>query len=96
MLWDPFSPQGNPDLWNVQAFRVMRECCGPRATLHTFSGATAVRSALLLAGFYVGFGDATTDEGQYTSAAVDLRDLERPLDERWLERLLRSSTPLPR
>jgi queuine tRNA-ribosyltransferase len=95
VLWDPFSPQANPELWNVHAFRLMRERCAPGATLHTFSGATAVRSALLLAGFYVGFGDATNDKGQYTAAAVDLRDLERPLDERWLHRLLRSSTPLP-
>lgn len=95
VLWDPFSPKGNPELWSVAAFRSMRDRCAPRATLHTFSGATAVRSALLLAGFYVGFGDLSSDKGQYTTAAVDVRDLERPLERRWLERLLRSSSPLP-
>lgn len=94
VLWDPFSPHGNPELWNVGAFGLMRRRCAPRATLHTFSGATAVRSALLLAGFYVGFG-ADSEKGQYTTAAVDARDLERPLGRRWLERLLRSATPLP-
>jgi queuine tRNA-ribosyltransferase len=95
VLWDPFSPKGNPELWNVTAFEVLRARCGPRATLFTFSGATAVRSALLLAGFYVGFGESTKEKGQYTCAACDVRDLARPLDRRWLERLLRSSCPLP-
>lgn len=95
VLWDPFSPKGSPELWNVHAFRWLRQCCAERATLHTFSGATAVRSALLLSGFYVGFGDATGEKGQYTQAAMDFADLARPLGRRWLERLLRSSTPLP-
>lgn len=95
VLWDPFSPRGNPELWNLHAFRALRQHCAERATLHTFSGATAVRSALLLAGFYVGFGDATNEKGQYTQAAIAFEDLERPLDRRWLERVLRSSTPVP-
>jgi queuine tRNA-ribosyltransferase len=54
-----------------------------------------VRSALLLAGFFVGIGDPSGPKSGTTAAAVDLADLKRPLDARWLERLGRSSAPFP-
>jgi queuine tRNA-ribosyltransferase len=50
---------------------------------------------MLLAGFAVGVGPRTGTPGQTTIAAVRLGDLAQPLDKRWLERLLRSSAPLP-
>ncbi len=95
IFWDPFSPRANPSLWTTAAFRSMRARCAPGATLHTYSGSTAVRSALLLAGFAVGQGPATGEKTQTTIAAVDPRDLDRPLDARWLDRLARSSVPWP-
>lgn len=95
VFWDPFSPRANPALWTVHAFHAMRRLCRAGATLHTYSGATAVRSALLLAGFAVGSGEPSSAGKQTTIAALDARDLERPLDRRWLERLGRSSAPLP-
>lgn len=95
VFWDPFSPRANPQLWTVRAFRALRRTCRSGATVHTYSGATATRTALLLGGFAVGFGEPTGDKAQTTTAAVDARDLLRPLDERWLERLTRSSAPLP-
>ena len=63
--------------------------------MHTYSGATATRSALLLADFAVGLGEAIGDEKQSTCAAVSAADLTTPLDQRWLERVRRSSAPLP-
>lgn len=95
VFWDPFSPRANPELWTVAAFSALRPLCREGATLHTYSGATATRTALLLAGFWVGLG-ATTESGrQTTQAATGARALDRPLDRGFLDRLGRSSAPFP-
>jgi queuine tRNA-ribosyltransferase len=93
VYWDPFSPRANPALWSVATFTALRRSCRDRATVHTYSGATATRTALLLAGFAVGFGDVLPSGRQASVAAARLEDLERPLDGRWLARLSRSSAP---
>ena len=62
--------------------------------MHTYSGATAVRSALLLAGFEVGFGPRIGPGKRATQAALGSA-VDEPLDGRWLERVRRSSAPLP-
>jgi queuine tRNA-ribosyltransferase len=95
VFWDPFSPKANPALWTVEAFSAAFARCGPRATLFTYSTATATRAALLLAGFFVGTGDPSGPKEQTTAAATDPALLARPLDRRWLERLARSSAPFP-
>jgi queuine tRNA-ribosyltransferase len=95
VFWDPFSPRANPLLWTAEAFAAVRLLCRAGATLHTYSAATKVRAALLLAGFAVGVGDVTGEGKQTTIAAISAADLRRPLDRRWLDRLGRSSEPLP-
>jgi queuine tRNA-ribosyltransferase len=95
VFWDPFSPRGEPALWTPTAFAAVRSRSGERATLFTYSNATATRSALLLAGFYVGRGDPSGPKQETTAAAVDPRDLLRPLDGAFLRRLERSSAPFP-
>jgi queuine tRNA-ribosyltransferase len=95
VFWDPFSPRVNPDLWTVSAFSALRAACGPGAAGFTYSTATSIRSALLLAGFCVGAGDPSGPKEQTTAFACDPADLARPLDRRWLDRLVRSSAPLP-
>lgn len=98
VFWDPFSPRATPSLWTAGAFAAVRRACRDGATLHTYSAATATRSALLLAGFAVGVGDATGASEQTTVAAVGAGArgrLAHPLDRRWLERLGRSSKPFP-
>jgi queuine tRNA-ribosyltransferase len=94
-FWDVFSPRHNPEMWTVAAFRAARRCAAPGATLHTYAGATAARAALLLAGFHVGFGVETAADRIGTIAAVPPAVLDHPLDARWLDRLTRSSAPLP-
>jgi queuine tRNA-ribosyltransferase len=89
--WDPFSPRANPELWSVHAFAALRRLCRDGATVHTYSGATATRTALLLAGFAVGFGEVFASGRQGTVAATRAEDLAQPLDRRWLDRLSRSS-----
>ncbi len=95
VFWDPYSPKSNPELWTTRAFELLRRRCGPRATLFTYSSSTTTRVALLLAGFAVGAGDATGTQRQTTCAAVELGDLKNPLGARFLERITRSSAPLP-
>jgi queuine tRNA-ribosyltransferase len=93
VYWDPFSPRANPELWSVTTFTALRRLCRSGATVHTYSGATATRTALLLAGFAVGLGEVLPSGRQATVAATCVEDLEWPLDRRWLERLTRSSAP---
>lgn len=95
VFWDPFSPQVNPELWTYGAFQSARRACRDGATLHTYSGATAVRAALLLAGFAVGAGLPISAGKTATCAATSPDLLAQPLDRRWLERLRRSTAPLP-
>jgi queuine tRNA-ribosyltransferase len=95
VFWDPFSPSANPELWTVRALTALRRLCGDAATVHTYSGATATRSALLLAGFAVGVGEPISPGRSATIASVRCADLPRPLDRRWLDRLARSSAAFP-
>lgn len=96
VFWDPYSLRSNPQLWTLANFRALRRLCREGATVHTYSGATKVRSALLLADFAVGVGVGVgAKQKQTTIAAVTLADLAAPLDRRWLARIERSSAPLP-
>jgi queuine tRNA-ribosyltransferase len=95
VFWDPFSPRANPGLWTVAAFTALRRLCRSGTTVHTYSGATAVRTALLLAGFAVGRRDDVGEGRQNTCAATDVRQLDTPLDGRFLDRLTRSSAGFP-
>ena len=95
VIWDPFSPAANPSLWSVAAFTELRAHVADRARLFTYSSSTGVRAALLLAGFAVGVGAPIGRKRETTAAAVAAHDLAHPLDARWLERLGRTSVPLP-
>jgi queuine tRNA-ribosyltransferase len=95
VFWDPFSPRANPSLWTVAAFSALRRVAGPRCTVITYSASTATRVAMLLAGWAVGIGDPIGEKAHTTTAAVQVDDLARPLDRRWLDRLTRPDAPLP-
>ncbi len=95
VFWDPFSPRHDPGPWSVAAFAALRERCLPEAMLFTYSSATSVRSALLLAGFHVGLGDPSGPKATTTAAAISAGLLSRPLEPAWLSRLARSSAPFP-
>lgn len=96
VFWDPFSPKANPELWTIAGFSAIRRVATPHCTLFTYSASTAVRVALLLAGWAVGVGDSIGEKAATTAAAVDVSDLARPLDRSWLARLSRPDVPLPR
>jgi queuine tRNA-ribosyltransferase len=89
----PVFTAGQPELWTVAVFRLLREVAGEHCTLFTYSASTAVRVALLLAGWAVGTGAAIGDKRQTTAAAIHAGDLARPLDRAWLGRLQRPDAP---
>jgi queuine tRNA-ribosyltransferase len=95
VFWDPFSPKANPDLWTVAVFAALRRVAHARCTLFTYSASTAVRTALLLAGWAVGVGDSIGEKAATTAAAVVATDLRRPIGRGWLTRLSRPDVPLP-
>ncbi|MFZ9594698.1 MAG: MnmC family methyltransferase [Bdellovibrionia bacterium] len=101
IYYDFFSPQSLPSLWSLQMFRTLFEKTqlqthSPFPTeLITYSCATAVRSALILAGFYVGAGVKTPAKKETTVASTSAQGLTQPLDPSWVEHLKRSSKPLP-
>jgi queuine tRNA-ribosyltransferase len=95
VFWDLYSPRAHPGFWTVEAFTHLRRACRSGSSVHTYSSATAVRSALLLAGFAVGTGLSIGEKTQTTVAAVDVNDLALPLDQRWLQRLARSHAGWP-
>ncbi len=96
VLFDPYSPTTNPELWNVETFAAIRRRISEiPSLLTTYSRATSVRVSLLMAGWFVGKGGATGEKPETTLAASDLSLLEEPLDARWVERVSRSSVPGP-
>jgi tRNA U34 5-methylaminomethyl-2-thiouridine-forming methyltransferase MnmC len=101
IFYDFYSPKAAPQLWTYRGFKRLFDACerrrqlGQSTLLTTYSAATFVRSALLLAGFYVGYGEKTALKSETTLAVTQLKELERPLSQSWLERLARSSKPLP-
>jgi queuine tRNA-ribosyltransferase len=96
VFWDPFSPRANPELWTVAAFAAIHRAAGPRCTLFTYSASTAVRVALLLAGWTVGVGEPIGEKAATTAAAIASQDLAEPLGPTWLRRLSLPDVPLPK
>lgn len=97
ILYDPFSPAANAEMWTLPLFTGLRQLVLPPrpCLLPTYSRSTLVRVTLLLAGFWVGAGHPTGAKEETTLAATDPSLIERPLDRRWLDRALRSHSAEP-
>lgn len=95
IMYDPYSPAKNPELWSLPAFKRLHERLEGPATLSTYSRSTSVRVALLLAGFYVGRG-GEVGEKEETTVAATVPDLVGPLlDELWLKKIRNSTNGEP-
>lgn len=97
ILFDPHSPAANPEMWTLPLFEQLHRLTTPDrpCNLATYSRATAIRAALLLAGFRVGAGNSTESKEE-TTLAANRKDLIRhPLDQRWLARAQRSHAAEP-
>jgi len=102
IFYDPFSYKADSELWTGEIFaRIFQRCAAKPAELYTYSASTAVRVALLNAGFCVAQGVGTGPKTETTVAFTDLdgaaRHPLRPplLDHKWLARWRRSAAKFP-
>jgi queuine tRNA-ribosyltransferase len=99
IFYDPFSAKTDTGLWTSAVFaRIHRQCGGKSAELYTYSSATAVRVALLAAGFYVAEGVGTGPKADTTLALTSLRNdpkVTKLLGAEWLGRWRRSISQFP-
>jgi hypothetical protein len=97
ILWDPFSPARNPEMWCYPIFTNLHRLLDPDrpCNLATYSRSTLLRTTLLLAGFWVGIGHATGQKEETTIAANTRELLDEPLGRDWLKRASRSTSAEP-
>ncbi len=98
IFYDPYSPRGNVDMWNLTHFQALRRRLGDSRPflLSNYTRATYIRVTWLLAGFAVGVGTSIGEKEETSLATNKLSLLERPLLRSWLVRvkISHSSAPL--
>jgi tRNA U34 5-methylaminomethyl-2-thiouridine-forming methyltransferase MnmC len=80
--WDPFSAKVDDALWTAATFAAVAARLTRPCALITYSRSTAVRTALLAAGFHVARGAAVGRQGRDHHRAVARRAGARPRDAR--------------
>jgi len=103
ILYDPFSYKTDAALWSYDLFKRLLAYCIPQSalgsSLYTYTNSTAVRAALLAAGWYVGKGSATGPKTETTTACSKptLSTLYAPLllGADWLAKWSRSDARQP-
>ena len=97
ILFDAFSPAKNPAMWTLDLFSKLYRVLDPArpCAMPTYSRATMLRVSLLLAGFFVGAGQATGEKEETTIAANTLALLDEPLGSAWLKRVRNSTSAEP-
>lgn len=100
IYFDPYSAKTNTSLWSLECFQNIHEKCRDQSIeLYTYSSSTAVRAALLGAGFFVARGVGTGPKSE-TTVALSQSALEKVfsfslLSSQWLERWKKSHTKFP-
>jgi queuine tRNA-ribosyltransferase len=102
IFYDPFSPKTDAPLWTLECFeRVFEACDGHDTELFTYSVSTAVRAALLAAGFVVARGAPTGAKAETTLAMTPAAATHAAARGRtllgadWLARWRRSDAQFP-
>jgi queuine tRNA-ribosyltransferase len=98
VFFDPFSYKTNSTLWTAEAFAALYGRCKPGTVVLTYSSSTAVRTAMLAAGFWVATGMPTGAKTETTVAIVHGAGTEMLyplLGAEWMERWKRSPSKLP-
>jgi len=102
IFYDPFSYKTDGVLWTAEIFsRIFKRCLPKSAELYTYSASTAVRVALLAAGFFVAAGLGTGPKSDTTIAftraegAGDHPLSPQLLGQEWLTRWRRSGAKFP-
>jgi radical SAM protein (TIGR01212 family) len=92
---DGFSPDINPELWTLDFFRELKRLLHPSGIIVTYSSAYPVRGAILKCGLQVGETDAFGRRRGGTAAAIDSSIIERPVDEKDINIILKSTAGAP-
>lgn len=98
VLYDPYSPRVNPDMWTLDHFTELRARLDDEVPciLTNSTRSTAVRATLLLAGFLVGRGEGIGEKEETTIAASHPQMLgEAALNTEWLIRVKASTASAP-
>ena len=83
---DPFSPTACPQLWTIEFIDRVAKCCAPDGIIATYSCASAVRTALVTAGLFVGDSSPVGRKSPGTVASFTASQLA-PLSQQELEHL---------
>jgi queuine tRNA-ribosyltransferase len=101
VYFDFYAPPKCPRLWSLESFERLREAARPRleqglpTDLYTYSASTPVRTALLLAGLYVGYSARTEMKNESTFASTLAGRAQESLGDRWLHKFECSSRRMP-
>jgi queuine tRNA-ribosyltransferase len=102
IFYDMFSINACSRVWTLDAFRRLFAACDGRAVeLFTYTSSTAIRAALLAAGFYVARGCGVGDRAETTIAltpaaqAATSGSRYQLLASEWIGRWERSDAKLP-
>ena len=97
IFYDPYSAATNPEMWTLEHFKSLHQNLDPKeeCLLTNYSRSTAVRVALLLAGFFVGTGCVIGEKAETTLASNHLEMLKKPLERAWLDRVRYSTNAAP-
>jgi queuine tRNA-ribosyltransferase len=102
IYFDLFSSRTNEDAWTLAAFRRLFQACGDRdVELFTYSCSTAIRAAMLGAGFHLARGRATDAKSESTIAftpkalSSGTAGRHESLGATWLARWQRSQAKYP-
>jgi tRNA U34 5-methylaminomethyl-2-thiouridine-forming methyltransferase MnmC len=97
IIYDPYSPVGNSEMWTLAHFTNLRKRLDPEVPclFTNYTRSTAVRVTLLLAGFYVGIGSEVGEKAETSIASNKSEMIARPLEKSWLERVRISKNSAP-
>ena len=102
IFYDMFSSKTDGDHWTLEAFRCLFARCGCRAAeLFTYTCSTAIRAALLAAGFHIAQGRSIGEKAETTIALTPLASAAlQPgryamFNGDWLEKWKRSGAKFP-
>ena len=95
IFFDPYSPAVNQEMWTLEAFTKLMGKCQPDAIGFTYSVATPIRVAMMLAGFFAGQGSPTGLKLETTQFSLSIEALDQPFGLEWFGRWVRSHTQVP-
>jgi tRNA U34 5-methylaminomethyl-2-thiouridine-forming methyltransferase MnmC len=90
LFHDAFSPEVNPELWDVRVFEMLKAWSAPHVKLTTYAASVRARAAMAAAGWHIGRASGAPGKREMTIAALDPAQLsgfkrldQARLAERW-------------